>query len=848
MAAILVPLKDSDQYVSIPVDDLTDDPSLIMDLLKAESAPLSVWLECAVQYYKKNYLDAFKKILSTFEDTTQAVSMKNTSEISALISIYNALASYYIKLWKQSNDKAKREEYYRLSASLHNKADKINRMEEITWVGKGIALLVREKFDNKSDDRHNANSAQQKFQTVLDQNPNNIPAMIGKACLFYKKGKYEESLEIFKKVLTLNPHCTPSVRVGMAYCYHKLGKNDLAKLALKRTLELDPEHEARVEAIVNLALLELNDKSSRASEILNQAIATDQNNSKVLNLIVHFKFKKRKSDGSDLKGILNLANSALRSTTILQVQAESSYHIARVHHAQNNYVEAKKFYEYSVQSRPNFTLALYGLGQVLLHDKQFKEAINCFEKVLKLVPDNYETLRTLGYLYSQKECFDYTKAVSYLQRSIALSPRDEYHSHLELAQLLETSDYKGALENYQKVVEILTNKKLPVPHEIYNNIAVLNHQLCKYYEAETFYRKGLDGDFPAYEIQPLDDNEGEEGTGEDTNKDPQFPRNTRWDILKILNDHPNVSAKLFHPINVSITFNLARLYEDDHQYQIASQLYKAILKEHSTYLEAYLRLGYMASSKGEVLTANELFKEIFSFDRENAHAWLASANLSLNTHQWQNAQKVFEKILSQNSKNSYACLQLGNIFLQSAKKQERRDSYLRTAEKFFVSVLEGDKQNIYAANGMAILIQEHGMLDEAKEILTMVRESASNVPDVWINLAHLSVMQGQFFPAIRLYKACLQQFSKNFDTNLTVQLHLYLAKALYESGTWDEAKLHLQKALHLTPWNMDLWYNLALTLQANATHIYKVEKRPITIERMKTRYWSSKEIIPSPCR
>lgn len=64
------------------------------------------------------------------------------------------------------------------ATQLFNKADSIDAREEITWVGKGIMLLFRGDFDK----------AMKQFQTVLDQNGSNIPALLGRACILFSQG------------------------------------------------------------------------------------------------------------------------------------------------------------------------------------------------------------------------------------------------------------------------------------------------------------------------------------------------------------------------------------------------------------------------------------------------------------------------------------------------------------------------------------------------------------------------------------------------------------------------------------------------------------------------------------
>jgi RNA polymerase-associated protein CTR9 len=56
-----------------------------------------------------------------------------------------------------------------------------------------------------------------------------IPAMMGKACIAFNKKEYKSALQFYKRCLKLNPYCPADVRVGMGYCFSRMGRMDKAK-------------------------------------------------------------------------------------------------------------------------------------------------------------------------------------------------------------------------------------------------------------------------------------------------------------------------------------------------------------------------------------------------------------------------------------------------------------------------------------------------------------------------------------------------------------------------------------------------------------------------------------------
>jgi RNA polymerase-associated protein CTR9 len=90
-------------------------------------------------------------------------------------------------------------------------------------------------------------------------------------------------------------------------------------------------------------------------------------------------------------------------------------------------------------------------------------------------------------------------------------------------------------------------------------------------------------------------------------------------------------------------------------------------------------------------------------------------------------------------------------------------------------VLKQNQGNLFAANGIGILQADKAQWDIAKELFTQVHETTSGsifvqVPDVWINLAHIYFAQGLFQQAFKTYKNCLWKFFCNTDATILLYL------------------------------------------------------------------------------
>lgn len=75
--------------------------------------------------------------------------------------------------------------------------------------------------------------------------------------------------------------------------------------------------------------------------------------------------------------------------------------------------------------------------------------------------------------------------------------------------------------------------------------------------------------------------------------------------------------------------------------------------------------------------------------------------------------------------------------------------------------------------------------------------------------------------AIRLYQNCLKKFHGGRDPSL----HIYLAHAYFDARQYSDCMRVLLKALHISPNNLQLWYNLALARETFAVAVLQKEQK-----------------------
>lgn len=61
--SINIPVRDSEEVVEVKIDALPEEAGDITDILRAEIAPLNIWIQFAIEYYKQGKIQQFLEIL-----------------------------------------------------------------------------------------------------------------------------------------------------------------------------------------------------------------------------------------------------------------------------------------------------------------------------------------------------------------------------------------------------------------------------------------------------------------------------------------------------------------------------------------------------------------------------------------------------------------------------------------------------------------------------------------------------------------------------------------------------------------------------------------------------------------
>lgn len=797
---IEIPYGDGDDVLELEVENLPE-PHMSVSILTDQKCKINLWIQLALEYYRQGKFDAFELLLSTCLTIWNHEKIKSEAASYAdgykdRIRALDLLAIYYLRKGNQSPSKEGRRDYFARAAQKFSEVDKVaditnkNSPEyQFHLLGRAYCCLI----DGKNE------QANAQFNFVLQQQQqigeiDNVPALLGKACLEFNKkeasGK-RVALGYYKKALQICPNCPADVRLGLGICFYKLNMFEKAEIAFKKALSLDPRC---VGALNGLAVIELNKKTNdsikRGIEYLSRAFKTEPTNAMALTLLAdHFFYS------NEHEKVIKLATRATENTDNEAVLSQAHYQLGRAYHRQRDYINAFEYYYKSTTFGGSQSfLAHYGLGQMYIHRGDYDSAIQEFEIVLQTNPNNFETLKILASLYARSNSQSKKDVARNHLKTVTDNRPDDVESWVELASLCEQQDTPTALHAYRKSIELYKSKGKPVPAEIYNNLAALLYSVDQLDESEENYNLAL------------------------KRCEEEMPKN-----------RPHYESIIY-----TIKYNIGRLMESKHELVKAEEIYKKILYDHPSYIDCFLRLGCMERDKGLLFDASDRFKETFRTAPDNYEAWTLLGNLHFSKLELTPCQKKFEHILSkvgtkgkQSPPDGYSLVSIGNVWLQSqylhslpVRNKDKLHEQRERALNFYKYALKHDPKNIYAANGIGCVFAVKQMYNEARDIFSQVREATADFPDVWINIAHIYVEQKQFAAAVQMYENC----SKKFYNNSNTEILLYTARALFKANKLHDCKKVLLRARHLCPYDLVILFNLARVFKTLARQIFEDRK------------------------
>jgi len=783
-------------------EDIQDDPTELCAILENEKSLTSTWVQVAVAYAKQKKVDVAIDVLS------QAIDVFKGARSEERLSILNGLCWLYLLKCREAPrvksgrmhstrpicsslthadatdpDIKTKDFYIQAATSVLNDASRISPSHPPLFLARGVLQLLRASLQGpstvagpnviSSERMETLKHAAKSFEDALRASGGkNLMAKMGKARVSYSMGKWAEALKGYQNVLESSPDLLdPDPRIGIGCCFWQLGFKDDAAGAWQRSLDLNPKSKI---ALILLGLYNLHLTSNlppthpdfnkfykkATGEYIMPAMAQDKAFPLTCATVGSYLIIRK-----DWAKASVVARRAIDLTDVNAIASDGWYQLARKAHTEGDTTEASMCYTKSDQARGGdergYIPAKFGSAQmnVLMHN--YDGAKFRLEKILQQQP-TLEAQTLLGTLYAEDvfaaqnskshddKSAELKKALKHLEdvqkawRDPKRQATPDQSVLLNLARLYEADQPEKSLKCLEEVeqmeLEAIPEEDYPenaeegfelkaalrelLPPQLLNNMGCFHFQAERFVRARELFQAGLNACIKAEQRDDSIDSDA---------------------------------------LVTSISYNLARSYESEGMLDEAKVVYKRLLERHPGYVDAQIRLAYIALRQNPTDLGPRAIKDLFNEHENNVEVralfgWFInkSKRMTMNIAV-DEEQRTYKYTLQKSDKHDrYSLTGLGNIHLTMARemprsseqeKEKRRKAYERAVE-FFDKVLQLDQKNAYAAQGIAIALAEDKRdFATALNIFNKVKETIKD-HSVYVNLGHTYCEIKQYSRAI----------------------------------------------------------------------------------------------------
>ncbi|KAA8900881.1 hypothetical protein FN846DRAFT_781426 [Sphaerosporella brunnea] len=847
---------DETAVVEVDPNALPDDPTELCTLLENENSPRRFWMHIALAYAKHSKIDTAIEIMSKGLQARASVADRHEK-----LPMLNCLTWLFLQRSREAGKNASgfaaaeaktKESYLQLATQTLNESTRLDPSAAVNSLARGIYSIFKASSQNPNERNHHLELALKIFDDAIrNSRGGNMLALMGKARVLYARKRYDKALECYQEVLLKRPDMDPDPRIGIGMCFWMLGHKDDAKMAWERTLEIDPDSKVAHSLMAAYYLHVTSTMPEYDPSWMNNYRQVIDHTQKAYKLDKNFPmacatFASHFFSKKGYQQCESLAKKAIEYSDVPGITSDGWYILGRKAHAEGELSTALSCYRKSDQTREGGWLpAKIGVGQVQVLMKDIPSAKLTFEAIVQENPKCQEAKTILGTLYahevlsavprsgfagSKDDITELHKKAIFLLEGVRNIWRNDKRTDpaneavlLTLARLYEHDQPEKSLLCLQAVHQIYmevkeTDEDVLVPIQLLNNIATLYWHQEKYSKARELYQEAL-------EAIPLH---------------------------KEKDEHLDSDA-----LATTLTYNLGRCEEAAGNFEQATKHYNQLLQFHDDYVDANMRLTYMAlrntSPEGPKMISKLMQTDGNNLEVRALNGWYLSkqkrkplVNIAEDAE-----QRHYKHSLQHYDKHDrFSLTAMGNLYLHTARempratesdKEKKRKTYEKAVE-FFDKVLQLDPKNAYAAQGIAIaMIEDKKELRGAVGILTKVRETLANDGHAVVNLGHCLAGLEQWGRAIEMYETALSKHNQGRDPNILSCLgRVWYAKGKKESKMEKEKAFesmknsleYAKKALDIVKENPVFMFNVAFVQSELVSQILQLNENQRTVAGM----------------
>ena len=550
-------------------------------------------------------------------------------------------------------------------------------------------------------------------QEILKRDPNDVPTRRLLARIYIRSlgdlsstaGQSEiadRAIEQYKEIYKLEPTDTESA-LWLARLYRLRNEHDKAEDVLHGILKTDPENEPAVEQLTQLLLDE--GKSGEAVSLLENM--TSHNPSPVL---------------------LDLLGDAYTQTKDL-AKAESAYRRAS-------------------EVDPSELNHLRGLGQTLMAEEKYQDALPVYQKLIDLMPDDADNYLAISQIYRELNQLD--QAEQNLLKARQYAPGDVKIMYNE-AMLYE------AQGRYEDAIRVLSDaivgvKQSTVLPSRRRSLAILYQQLGQLYRDRQNFQAA------AYTYDEL----GHLGDEEDRRS-----RMLLMDTYREARDLPKAlqvgkDAITKYPKDPAVQSRVASLYGENGQVDDAVKLLRSQLTNTEADRETYLNIAQVyerARRYNEAEAAVKAAEALPGDARDNETTYFLAGAIYERQKLYDKAEEQFKKVISMDPSNAPALNYYGFMLGDLGQRLDEAESMVKSALKL-------EPFNGAYLDSLGWIYYKQGKYNDAESWLHKAVERDPHDPNIRSHLGDVYAKQGRSEQAAAEWERSLTEWHRSLPADM----------------------------------------------------------------------------------
>jgi Flp pilus assembly protein TadD len=566
--------------------------------------------------------------------------------------------------------------------------------------------------------------------------------------MYWKAQRVRDAVSEANEVLKRNPDDLPTHRLLALVYLRSLGdingSNVQGETIAKAIVEysavhrLDPTDQ---DATIWLArLYRLHNEPDKAEGVLRGLLKDDPENDAAVEQLTQLLLDQGKAE--EAIDLLNGLIARSPSATLYD-------HLGDAYSQSHDFANAEAAYRKAVDLDPSELNHIRGLGQTLLSEEKYSEALTVFEKLADMLPDDADTYLRLAQIYRELHQLD--KAEESLVKARQFAPGSLEVMYNEAMIYEAQGRFEDAIRVLSDAVTSVKAQSKVLPSRR-RSLAILYQQLGMLYRDTQNYQAAI------YTFQELS-HLGDEEDSRSRLLIMDTYRQAR-DLTKALQAGREALAK--YPDDASIRNTLAMMLGEAQQPEEGIKLLQSALKGKSPDRETYLSYAQIYERGHRFKEAEEAARKAESLaaqPSDNELAWLILGAVFEHQKQYDKAEDEFKKVINVNPKNAMVLNYYGYMLADRGVRLDEAHDLIQRA-------LDLEPYNGAYLDSLGWTYFKQNKLDQAELIMRKAVERESHDPTIREHLGDVLAKQGRMELAIAEWEKSLVEWRRSLPADL----------------------------------------------------------------------------------